>query len=122
MEGNPVIVDKTVPANMLPLPPHHSTGRMASVNSSVVGNTTSTMSTIHNENVAYNDTTSSRPKMGHIFTKDTGFGLNKLSYVGPIVMGFGGKYDLITFLFFYFKMALGSLKLYYSYEVSQHLC
>ena len=92
VDGDTVIVDKTVPPYMHPLPPHHSTGRMPPPNSSAVGNTTSTMSTIHNDNMADNDTTSSRPKMGHIFTKDTGFGLNKLSYVGPIVMGFGGKY------------------------------
>lgn len=93
-DEGPVVVDKTVPANVFPVPPHYS--RMAAINSSTVGNTTSSMSTIHSDNMSDNDTTSSRPKMGHIFNKDTGFGLNKLSYVGPIVMGFGGTYELIT--------------------------
>ena len=110
------MVDKTVPAHMFPLPPHYSTGRVAGINSLTIGNTTSSISTIYNDNMADNDTTSSRPKMGHIFTKDSGFGLNKLSYVGPIVMGFGGKYDFITSI--NFTITLTGPRLCYFYLVT----
>lgn len=95
-EGDPVMMDEMTPTHMFPLAPHHSSERKAAFNSSTASNTTSTMPTSHNNNKNNNATTSSRPKMGHIFTKDSGFGLNKLSYVGPIVMGFGGKYDHIV--------------------------
>ncbi|KAK7075511.1 hypothetical protein SK128_020909 [Halocaridina rubra] len=54
-------------------------------------NATSTPSTIINTTNIPGNNTISRPGMGMIFPQEGGFGLNKLSYVGPIVMGFGGK-------------------------------
>ncbi|XP_071542795.1 uncharacterized protein [Panulirus ornatus] len=82
----------------LPLPPHTvRVGRPPplhiregySANNSLANNTVTTTIITNNTAMFGNDTTS-RPFMGKIFPPDTGFGLNKLSYVGPIVMGFGG--------------------------------
>lgn len=85
------VVDKMSPTHMFPLPPFYSSGRnKATSNSSAVANATAPAPTARSDNVSHNGT-GGGPVVGPIFTTDSGFGLNKLSYVGPIVMGFGGN-------------------------------
>lgn len=91
------MLDKIAPTRKFPQPPHHPSGGKGGSGPSTGGDTSSSVPALHGDNVTNNDTTSGVPTTGTIFTKDSGFGLNKLSYVGPIVMGFGGKYDFIIF-------------------------
>ncbi|XP_042224622.1 uncharacterized protein LOC121868269 [Homarus americanus] len=71
-------------------PPPHVASRDNSYSStnSTINNTVTTI--ITNGTTMFGNGTTSRPAMGRVFPPEGGFGLNKLSYVGPIVMGFGG--------------------------------
>ncbi|XP_045608238.1 uncharacterized protein [Procambarus clarkii] len=75
-----------VPGRQRPTPAHGH--RDSSSSDTSTNNTTTTI--ITSNNTLFNNDTTSRPSMGKVFPPDGGFGLNKLSYVGPIVMGFGG--------------------------------
>ncbi|XP_068222402.1 uncharacterized protein [Palaemon carinicauda] len=95
----PLSVSNSTNNYPLPLPPHTTGSRTHPPSSPQNGSgsnitnalNTSTPTTIINSTSAFGGNfTGSRPGMGMVFPSEGGFGLNKLSYVGPIVMGFGG--------------------------------